>query len=155
VARKFKLSLRKTFRLLAQFEQTDWAREIRKATPPHSRDSKELMGGSLVAEIVSPKIIRVTRWGYVLDFFNLGGKGHLLTFFLRGAQRISRRTAKGRFKKTGRVRSHRKVTGPVKGATNVQPPRPLNVKDPTGRIIKDVTKNVHASFAAWDRQAKP
>jgi hypothetical protein len=156
MARNFRLRLSKVFRNVAKGEQADWVSAVLRARPPKARPDGEPMGGSLVQELSSPKIIRVKRWGYVLDLFSLGGKGHLLTFFIRGAIRgrgVISSTLKRRGVRSGSAKDPR--VGRSGSRINFQPPRPLDVPSPAGDLERQTAKSIAAQFSAWDKRTKP
>ena len=143
MASLLKLRVRPLFRKLGKLEQADWANAVAAASPPKARPDGRPTGGSLAAIIRAARSLRVTRWGYVLKLYQLDGKGHFLTFLLRGAVRRSGAAKGGR----GRF-----VRGTKVNRQNVQPPRPIHVPDPTDRIADAVQREVQAQFAAWDRR---
>ena len=124
-ARRFKFDLRPTFRRHGKKLQEKYAAAI-----------SAVGGGSLPQEIKSSKLLKIKRWGFVLQVHKLGQK---LTWLVRGT-------------KNPRVRVFPAPGGGVLTASKGQRPRPIHVKPDEEALARDVEKEAEKQFGAWDRR---
>ena len=91
---KLELDFTRLFRKLGKEQQEAYARGLEARRDDRDRESRAVgpVAGSLPALVRNPGLLRVTRWGFVLQLSKVGQK---LTWYVRGTSRQRARKPRG------------------------------------------------------------